>query len=451
MDACRQYGGRIIIARQYLFNLYFYHTFAHDRFQSLYMKWESFVARRIYFDKEHQHEVSPPAVRLAIAGVALGLAVMILTVAIVVGFKKEIREKVVGFGSHIRISAFSSNTTYETPPIQFSDSLSQLLSADKEIVCVEPYATKPGIFKTDEHYMGIVIKGVMPGYDWSFFSSYLTEGSIPQLTDSVASDRILVSQAIASKLGLEVGDGVLAYFVQDEAVRARKFIVEGIYKTDLSDFDNLFVIGDARQVQRLNAWQPDQYSGIELRVAHYDRLDDTTYRIYTQLLIKPDAYGQHYYTQSVRELNPVFFGWLDLLDMNVWVIIILMAVVAGFTMISGLLVIILENTSMIGVLKSVGASNRSIRTIFLNVSVFLVGKGLLWGNVVGLTLCAVQKYFHVLKLNPEAYYIPYVPIELNVWYVLLLNVGSLIVSMLMLVGPSYIVALIRPAQTVKYE
>ncbi len=415
------------------------------------MKWESFVARRIYLDKEHKHEVSPPAVRLAIAGVALGLAVMILTVAIVVGFKKEIREKVVGFGSHIRVSAFSSNTTYETPPIQFSDSVAQLLAADEEIVRVEPYATKPGIFKTDDHYMGIVLKGVMPGYDTSFFATYLIDGSVPHYTDSVVSDRILISQAIASKLSIGVGDGVLAYFVQNEAVRARKFIVDGIYKTDLSDFDNLFVIGDARQVQRLNAWQPDQYSGFELRVAHYDKLDDTTYRLYTQLLMKPDAYGQHYYTQSVRELNPVFFGWLDLLDMNVWVIIILMAIVAGFTMISGLLVIILEKTSMIGVLKSLGASNRSIRAIFLYVSAFLVGKGLLWGNVVGLSLCLIQKYFHVLKLNPEAYYIPYVPIELNIWYILLLNIGSLVVSMLMLLGPSYIVALIRPAQTVKYE
>lgn len=415
------------------------------------MKWESFVARRIYLDKEHKHEVSPPAVRLAIAGVALGLAVMILTVAIVVGFKKEIREKVVGFGSHIRVSAFSSNTTYETPPIQFSDSVAQLLAADEEIVRVEPYATKPGIFKTDDHYMGIVLKGVMPGYDASFFATYLIDGSVPHYIDSVVSDSILISQAIASKLNIGVGDGVLAYFVQNEAVRARKFIVVGIYKTDLSDFDNIFVIGDARQVQRLNAWQPDQYSGFELRVAHYDKLDDTTYRLYTQLLMKPDAYGQHYYTQSVRELNPVFFGWLDLLDMNVWVIIILMAIVAGFTMISGLLVIILEKTSMIGVLKSLGASNRSIRAIFLYVSAFLVGKGLLWGNVVGLSLCLIQKYFHVLKLNPEAYYIPYVPIELNIWYILLLNIGSLVVSMLMLLGPSYIVALIRPAQTVKYE
>lgn len=414
------------------------------------MKWESFIAQRIYFGRDNRGEMSPPAVRLAVAGVALGLAVMILTVAIVVGFKHEIRDKVVGFGSHIRISAFSSNTTYETPPVQLSDSLRQVLASDAEIERIEAYATKPGIFKTDDNYLGVVLKGVTPDYDWCFYRDYLVEGRLPELQDSTASNEILVSQPIASKLHLKVGDGVLAYFVQDN-VRARKFVIAGIYKTDLSEYDNLFVLGDARQVQRLNGWQPDQYSGIELRVADFGRLSETAYKLYTELLAVPDGYGAHYYVQSVRELNPVFFGWLDLLDMNVWVILILMAAVAGFTMISGLLIIILENAGMIGVLKALGAGNGGIRSIFLQVSALLVGKGLLWGNAVGLSLCLIQKYFHVLKLNPEAYYIPYVPIELNVGYVLLLNVGCLLVSMLMLVGPSYIVALIRPAQSIKFE
>ena len=414
------------------------------------MKWESFIARRIYFDKDNRREVSPPAVRLAIAGVALGLAVMILTVAIVVGFKHEIRDKVVGFGAHIRISAFSSNTTYETPPVQLSDSLQQLLEADTEIDRIEAFATKPGIFKTDDNYLGVVLKGVTADYDWRFYQDYLVEGALPELSDSIASNQIIVSQQIASKLHLDVGDGVLAYFVQDN-VRTRKFIVAGIYKTDLSEFDDLFVLGDARQVQRLNGWQSDQYSGIELRVADFGRLSDTAYRLYTELLAVPDDYGAHYYVQSVRELNPVFFGWLDLLDMNVWVILILMAAVAGFTMISGLLIIILENAGTIGILKSMGASNKAIRTIFLQVSAFLVGKGLLWGNAVGLTLCILQSHFRILKLNPEAYYIPYVPVELNIGYVLLLNVACLAVSMFMLVGPSYIVALIRPAKSMKFE
>ncbi len=415
------------------------------------MKWEWLIARRIYFGRDNRGEVSPPAVRLAVAGVALGLAVMILTVAIVIGFKSEIRDKVVGFGSHIRISAFTSNTTYETKPIQYADSLQNMLAADEEIARIEPFATKPGIFKTDDNYMGIVLKGVTPDYDWSFYKDYLVAGTIPQLNDSTTSSEVVVSQAIASKMQLSVGDGVLTYFVQDDNVRARKFTVAGIYKTDLTEFDNLFIIGDARQVQRLNRWQNDQYSGVELRVHDFDNANEIAYRLYTQLLIYPDAYGTHYYVQSVRNLNPVFFGWLDLLDMNVWIILILMAAVAGFTMISGLLIIILENTGLIGILKAMGASNKSIRNIFLNVATLLIGKGLLWGNVVGLTLCIIQNEFHILKLNPEAYYIPYVPIELNLWYVLLLNAGSLLVSLLMLIAPSYIVALIRPARSIKFE
>lgn len=414
------------------------------------MSWESFIARRIYLDKEKKREVSPPAVRLAIAGVAMGLAVMILAVAIVVGFKREIREKVVGFGSHIRVSAFSSNTSYEAPPIQFSDSLQSLLKADADIARIEPFATKPGIFKTDNHYIGIVYKGVTDLQDWSFFRRHLIEGTLPQIADKTSRE-VIISQTIASKLQLAVGDGVLSYFVDDERVRARKFTITGIYKTDLADFDNLFVIGDARQVQQLNGWAPDQYSGVELRLHDFDKVEETTYRLYQQLIMTPDFYGAHYYAQSVVELNPWFFGWLSLLDMNVWIILILMAAVAGFTMISGLLIIILENASMIGSLKALGASNRSIRHTFLNVAVYLVGRGLLWGNLVGLTICLLQKHFHILKLNPEAYYIPYVPIELNVWYILLLNVASLVISMLMLLAPSYIVALIRPARTIKFE
>lgn len=415
------------------------------------MSWESFIARRIYFNKDRQYEVSPPAVRLAVAGVAMGLAVMILAVAIVVGFKSEIRNKVVGFGSHVRISAFSSNSTYETPPIQYSDSLRNILQSDADIARIEPFATKPGIFKTDDHYMGVVFKGVTPDYDWEFYRQHLIEGNLPQLSDTAATTHILLSHTISTKLNIGVGESVLAYFVDGRHARARKFTIDGIYRTDLTEYDNIFVIGDARQVQQLNVWYDDQYSGVELRLTDFDRMDDVAYRIYRDLMVTPDDYGTHYYTQSIRTLNPVFFGWLDLLDMNVWIILILMSVVAGFTMISGLLIIILENTSMIGTLKALGASNRSIRATFLHVAAYLVGKGMLWGNVIGLSLCLLQKHFQILKLNPEAYYIPYVPIELNFWHVLLLNVACLSVSMLMLLGPSYIVALIRPAKSIKFE
>lgn len=415
------------------------------------MSWESFIARRIYHDKDSKREVSPPAVRLAIAGVAMGLAVMILSVAIVVGFKSEIRNKVIGFGSHVRISAFSSNTSYETPPVQCGDSLMGVLGYYPEIDRIEPYATKPGIFKTDDDYLGIVYKGVTPHYDWQFYKEHLIDGAVPQLSDTAPSLQIMLSHTIASKLQVGVDDAILGYFVDEQRVRARKFTITGIYKTDLADYDNIIVMGDARQVQQLEGWAPDQYSGVELRLHDFDKMEDMTYRLYQHLLIMTDDYGANYYVQSVRDLNMVFFGWLDLLDMNVWIILILMAAVAGFTMISGLLIIILENTSMIGTLKALGADNRSVRRTFLNVALYLVGRGMLWGNVVGLSLCMLQKHFHLLALNPEVYYIPYVPIELNLWHMLLLNIGTLVVSMLMLLGPSYIVALIRPAQSIKFE
>ncbi|MBR3951284.1 MAG: ABC transporter permease [Bacteroidaceae bacterium] len=415
------------------------------------MSWESFIARRIYFDKDKRREVSPPAVRLAVAGVALGLAVMIISVAIVVGFKHEIRDKVIGFGSHVNISAFSSNTSYETPPIEYSEFLQQILQNDSDIARIEPYATKPSILKTDSQYMGVVVKGVMPDYDWEFYARNLVAGTIPQITDSTVSTQIVISQHIASQLQLNVGDDVLAYFVDNNRARARKYNITGIYKTDLADYDNLFILGDARQLQQINGWDANQYSGIEMRLHDFDKLDEVNSRLYRLLIASHDSYGSHYYVRSVRELNPVFFGWLSLLDMNVWIILILMAIVAGFTMISGLLIIILENTSMIGTLKALGADNRSIRQTFLQVASYLVGRGMLWGNVIGLAVCLLQQHLHILKLNPEAYYIAYVPIEINIWHIILLNIATLSVSMLMLVGPSYIVSLIRPAKSIKFE
>lgn len=412
--------------------------------------WKLYIANRIHFDKSNRKKATPPAIRVAVAGVALGLAVMILSVAIVIGFKQEIRDKVVGFGSHIQITSFDSNTTYEKQPVQFTDSLRNVLLAHEGVVRVDPIGTKLGMIKTDSDFMGVVLKGVLPDYDWTFFKKYLIDGNLPILQDSTASNEVLVSKTIADKLGLQVGDKIYCYFVQEQ-VRVRRFLVSGIYQTDFSDYDKLLIIGDARQVQRLNGWESDQYSEIELLLNDFNRADDIVYDLYTQLINHPDMYGTHYYPQSIRALNPIFFGWLDLLDMNVWIILILMAAVSGFTMISGLLIIILERANMIGILKALGANNTSIRKIFLYVSTFLVGKGMIWGNAIGIALCFIQQQFHIIKLNPEAYYVPYVPIELNFWYVLWLNIGCMVISVLMLIAPSYLVALIRPAKSIKFE
>ena len=412
--------------------------------------WKLYIANRIHFDKHNRKKATPPAIRVAVAGVALGLAVMILSVAIVIGFKQEIRNKVVGFGAHIQITSFDNNMTYEKQPIQYTDSLHDVLAAHDGIKQIDPVGTKLGMIKTDSDFMGVALKGVPVGYNWSFFDKYLVDGTLPTLNDSATSNEVLVSKFIADKLNLHIGDKIYCYFVQDQ-VRARRFTISGIYQTDFLDYDKLLIIGDVRHVQRLNNWNADQYSEIELLVNDFDQTDDIAYDLYVQLIDRPDDYGTHYYPQSIRTLNPIFFGWLDLLDMNVWIILILMAAVSGFTMISGLLIIILERANMIGVLKALGANNTSIRQIFLYVSTFLVGKGMIWGNIIGITLCLLQQQFHIIKLNPEAYYVPYVPIEINPWYILWLNVGCMVVSVLMLIVPSYLVALIRPAKSIKFE
>lgn len=412
--------------------------------------WKLYIANRIHFDKHNRKKATPPAIRVAVAGVALGLAVMILSVAIVIGFKQEIRNKVVGFGAHIQITSFDNNMTYEKQPIQYTDSLHDVLAAHDGIKQIDPVGTKLGMIKTDSDFMGVALKGVPVGYNWSFFDKYLVDGALPALNDSATSNEVLVSKFIADKLNLHIGDKIYCYFVQDQ-VRARRFTISGIYQTDFLDYDKLLIIGDVRHVQRLNNWNADQYSEIELLVNDFDQTDDIAYDLYVQLIDHPDDYGTHYYPQSIRTLNPIFFGWLDLLDMNVWIILILMAAVSGFTMISGLLIIILERANMIGVLKALGANNTSIRQIFLYVSTFLVGKGMIWGNIIGITLCLLQQQFHIIKLNPEAYYVPYVPIEINPWYILWLNVGCMVISVLMLIVPSYLVALIRPAKSIKFE
>ncbi len=415
------------------------------------MNVELFIAKRIYAWTGKNNSVRrPPAIRIAIGGIILGMAIMILAVSIVIGFKREISEKVIGFGSHIQITGSPAQNVYEISPIALSPTLDTLL---KELPAVTDYAlfaAKPGIIKTDTDFLGIILKGITEEYPTDFLQAYLTEGTLPQLDDEESVNEILLSRYIADKLQLQVGDAIYCYFV-DESVRARKFSISGIYQTNLTEYDRFFVFGDARQVQRLNRWANDQYSGIEIRLNDIDAIESTNDILYASLLFQKDHYNSPYFSHTIRDLNPQLFNWLDLLNMNVWVILILMLLVSGFTMISGLLVIILEHTRMIGILKILGYSNLSIRKIFLYVSTFLVGKGMLWGDIVGLVLCFFQYQFHIIKLNPEIYYIPSVPIAFPIGYLILLNVLAFLVSVLMLLGPSYIITRIYPARTIKFE
>jgi len=411
---------------------------------------EFFIAKRIYFDKEEGKEVSPPAIRIALISMAIGLVIMILSVSIVVGFKKEVRNKVIGFGSHIQISNFDSNTSYETHPIAVGEALLNELNEQPNVYHVQKFATKPAIIKTDENFLGVILKGVDTDFDWDFFKQNMVEGEILTLTSDSTITNVLISREIANKLHLEWNDSFICYFIQ-EPVRARRFHVAGIYQTNFIDYDKLFIIGDIKQIRRLSAWENDWASGLEILVNDYDKLDSTVEDIYYSLSVQTDRLGNHYYTRSIKQLNPMIFAWLDVLDTNVIIILILMLLVAGFSMISGLLIIILERANMIGILKALGQNNSSIRKIFLYISVFLIGKGLLWGNAIALLIYFVQQQTGIFKLNPEVYYVSEVPMELNIVHWALINIGALTVTLLMLIGPSYLVAKISPAKTIRFE
>ena len=415
------------------------------------MNWKLFVAKRIYRSREGTREVSRPAVLIATWGIAIGLAVMIVAVAVVVGFKHEVRDKVVGIGSDITVTHFDALKSYETIPVMAKDSLMDDLRATEGVKHVQRYSTKPGMIMTDDNFLGMVLKGVAQEYDWTFLRKHLLEGEIPMFSDSASTNRTLVSRTIANKLNIHTGDKLYTYYIEGDNVRARRLEVAGIYQTNFSLYDDLFLMTDLHTVNRLNNWKDGQVSGIELEVVDYGRLEDVKESIRKKADLQTRLYGNTYYTQTVEENNPQIFAWLGLLDMNVWVILVLMTGVAGFTMISGLLIIILERTNMIGVLKALGADNLAIRKVFLSFSVLLIGKGMMWGNLIGLTFVGVQSFFRPFKLDPSTYYVDSVPVEFNLWWWVLLNVCTLLVSVLMLVGPSYLITRIHPAKSIRFE
>lgn len=409
-----------------------------------------FIAKRIYFSGGGKRQAAGPAVRIAMTGVALGLAVMIVSLCVVAGFKGEVRSKVIGLGAHIQASNFRNSRSYETLPVAADDSLLAAWERIEGVEHAQRYATKPGMIKTDEHFQGMVLKGVGQEYDMAFLRSHLVEGEIPAFTDSAASNRVLVSRSLADRLHIRLGDALLTYYIQ-ENVRARKLKVAGIYETHFSDFDNLFVIGDLYTAARLNGWERNQASGVEIRVAEGSGIEETAWRVAQSVEGRSDRYGNSYYVQTVEELNPQLFAWLGVLDLNVWVILILMTGVAGFSMISGLLIIILERTGMIGILKALGETNRSIRKIFLWFAAFVIGKGMAWGNVIGLALCFVQSRWHLVRLDPANYYIDAVPVSFNGWVWIALNLSTWIVSLLILIGPSCLISRIHPAKSIRFE
>lgn len=409
-----------------------------------------FLAKRISSDSGDTRKVSLPAVRIATLGMAIGLAVMIVSVAVVIGFKHTIRDKVVGFGSHAVVSNFGSVQTNDTYPICTSDTMTQKLQKAPGVSHVQRFAYKQGLLKTDSDFLGVMLKGVAEEWDSTFIHDNMVEGSIPAFSSAAAKNNILISAIMSNKLDLHAGDKVFAYFVADGNVRTRRFTVSGVYQTNLTKYDEAMVFCDLYTVQRLNAWQSDQASGLELTVSDFDRLDETSEWLVKHVNRQVDKYGETYASQNIKELNPQIFSWLNLLDLNVWIILALMVCVACVTMVSGLLIIILERIPMIGVLKALGARNSMVRHTFLWFGVFIVLKGMLAGNLLGIGICLLQQYTGIVKLDPTTYYVSEAPIELSLPLILLINAGTLLISILILIVPTFLVSHIQPARTMKF-
>lgn len=410
-----------------------------------------FIAKKIYGGKNEGKQVSRPAIRIATAGVAIGLAVMLISVSVVLGFKHTIRDKVIGFGSHIQVGSFMTLQTGDFYPIQMDDSMLTVLKTIPGVKHVQRYAMKQGILKTDHDFLGVIFKGIGAEYDTTFLHQNMRQGHIPRFTDNASSNKILISQSIADKLGVKANDKIYSYFIDKNGVRTRRFTIEGVYQTNLSQYDDITCFTDLYTAVKLNGWEDDQTTGAELTVKDFSQLDDVENLVVKKVNRTLDHYGETYSSKTIRELCPQIFSWLDLLDLNVWIILALMIAVAGVTMISGLLIIILERTVMIGILKALGARNKTIRHTFMWFAAFIIGKGMLIGNIVGLGLISLQQFTGLVKLNPQTYYVNTVPVEYNIPLFIILNIATLLICLFVLIAPSYLISHIHPAKSMRYE
>lgn len=406
------------------------------------MTGSKFISNRLFsLSKEH---LSSTVMRLAVASVALAVAVMIISLAVVVGFKNQIRDKVIGFVAPIHIQALDLNESYEEKPFKMEERLLKALDHNAKILHYQRVADKAGMIKTDEEIQGVVMKGVGQEYDWSYFEGSLVDGAVPRYIDSARSDEVLLSKLIADRMLLSVGDAVRVWFIdEDMQARGRKFTVKGIYETGLSEFDERYVFCDLNQVRRLNHWEDDETGAVEVWTDP-DDMEAVNDKLYYGIPATLASY-------TARESNPQIFDWLDLLDTNVWLILVLMFLVAGITMISMLLIVIIEKTSTVGLLKAMGASDRFVRRVFLHRSFRILLIGMAIGNLIGLGFCLVQYYTGLIKLNPETYYLSSVPVELHLSTVVILNAVTLALWMLLQLIPTSIINRIRPARSIRFD
>jgi len=409
-----------------------------------------FIAQRLIKGRREGTTFSRPINVIAVFGISAGISVMILAIAILTGFKQEIRNKVVGFGSHIQILNFDSNLSLETAPISSKQDFVKKIAGIPGIKHIQTFATKAGIIKTDEDIQGVVLKGVGSNFDWNYFSSNLVDGSVFTVNDTVRTNDVLISKKISDMLKLKTGDSFAMHFIQDPP-RSRKFTVRGIYETSLEEFDKIYVFCDLGHIQRLNGWADDQVSGFEIFIDDFDRLDELYLAVRDTIGYKISENEPAFKVTNIRLRYPQIFEWLNFQDLNVVIIIVLMLIVAGFNMISGLLIIILEKTNMIGILKALGSEDKTIRRVFLYQAGYLIIKGLLWGNIIGLGLAWLQLRTGIVTLDASSYYIKTVPINLQVTHLLLLNAGTMAAIILMLLVPSQLISRITPVKAIRYD
>ena len=417
------------------------------------MKYEIFIAHRLQLGQGAQK--GSPSLNVAIAGIVLAIVVMILSVVIILGFKSEINGKVLALDAHLKISNATLGIDDNYSTVRGTEVFKDLISdsaLSAHISSMSLIAEKPAILKTENDFKGIVFRGVDDGYDWSFIKSKLASGRVPNTKSSDDIADIAVSKSTANQLGLKVGSDILTYFI-DNKVKVRKAHVVGIFNTDFDTFDNTYILGNIAQVQSINGWTNDVGNYVGINLHNTADLQQQTYVLYSHLakcVYDQQATTLYNVTNTYRN-NISLFTWLNMLDMNVVIILVLMVIVSGFTLVTALFMIILERIRMIGLLKSLGATNGSIRQIFIYLTQKLIIKSIIWGNIIGIGLALVQKYLHIIKLNPEAYYMPYVPIEINALSLIVLNVAVIIISYVTLLAPSYIISTIKPSSTIRFE
>jgi lipoprotein-releasing system permease protein len=409
-----------------------------------------FIAQKLIKGRRQGTSFSRPINVIAIVGISTGLAVMILAVSILTGFKQQIRDKIVGFGSHIQILNFDSNISFETVPISTGQDFVSKIKKIPGVKHIQVFATKAGIIKSADAIQGVVLKGIGSDFDWSYFKSSMVEGKVFTVNDSMRTNQVIISRKIANMLKLKTEDTISMHFIQDPP-RMRRFIISGIYETSLEEFDKIYVFCDIGHIKRLNGWEDDQVSGFEVFINDFDKLDELTQTVRDTIGYKITEDDIKAKVTNIRIRYPQIFDWLNFQDLNVIIIIILMLVVAGFNMISGLLILILEKTNMIGVLKALGSEDRMIRRIFIYQAGYLIIKGLFWGNLIGIGIAFLQLKTGILSLDPSSYYIKTVPVNLDIIHILLLNAGTMAAIILMLLIPSQLVSRINPVKAIRYD